>query len=33
MKFWGVAVVGLLLGLVAGLIVTWFVVPLEYDDT
>ncbi len=33
MKLWGVAVVGLLLGLVAGLIVTWFVVPLEYYDT
>jgi len=33
MKFWGVAVVGLLLGLAAGLIVTWFVVPLEYYDT
>jgi len=32
-KSWGVAVVGLLLGLVAGLIVTWFVVPLEYYDT
>jgi len=33
MKLWGVAVVGLLLGLVVGLIVTWFVVPLEYYDT
>jgi len=33
MKLWGVALVGLLLGLVAGLIVTWFVVPLEYYDT
>lgn len=33
MKLWGVAVVGLLLGLVIGLIVTWFVVPLEYYDT
>ncbi|MCJ7552062.1 MAG: hypothetical protein MUQ30_20515 [Anaerolineae bacterium] len=33
MKLWGVGVVGLLLGLVAGLIMTWFVVPLEYYDT
>ncbi len=33
MKLWGVAVAGLLLGLTAGLIVTWFVVPLEYYDT
>ena len=33
MKPWGVAVIGLLLGLGAGLIVTWFVVPLEYYDT
>jgi hypothetical protein len=32
-KLWGVAIVGLLLGLVGGLIVTWFVVPLEYYDT
>lgn len=33
MKLWGVVVVGFLLGLVGGLIVTWFVVPLEYYDT
>ena len=33
MKSWGVAVVGLLLGLVGGLIFTWFVRPLQYVDT
>lgn len=33
MKSWGVAVVGLLLGLVGGLIYTWFVRPLQYIDT
>lgn len=33
MKFVGVAVVGLLIGLVGGLIYTWFVAPVEYYDT
>lgn len=33
MKSWGAAVVGLLLGLVGGLIYTWFVRPLQYVDT
>lgn len=33
MRAWGVMIVGLLLGLVGGLIYTWFVVPLKYFDT
>jgi hypothetical protein len=33
MKLGGVLIVGLLLGLMGGLIYTWFVVPVQYYDT